>query len=165
MQGQRFVDGRFLVAFTGKRVEYSITITIGYNGAMSEILLQKDEYNQVAQKVVPGGQLRRAWRLKGGISAGMVALEIETAVGHTRRIIIRQYSDAHHRQNPQIAAAEYRLLQITQAQGLATPAPYFCGPGHRLSLAGQPGVRFRAYRFQHGRPVRGLPSRCHPGRA
>jgi aminoglycoside phosphotransferase (APT) family kinase protein len=56
----------------------------------------------------------------------MVALEIETAVGHTKRMVIRQYSDAHHRQNPQKAADEYRLLQITQAQGLATQVPYFC---------------------------------------
>lgn len=93
---------------------------------MSEILLQTDEFEQVAQRVAPGSHLRRVWSLDGGISANMVALEIETAVGFVQRIIIRQYSDAHHCQNPQIAADEYRLLQITQAQGLATPVPYFC---------------------------------------
>jgi len=107
---------------------------IGYNGGVSEILLPMEKLAQVARKVAPGSQLRRAWPLQGGISAGMVALEVETAAGHTKKMIIRRYSDEHLRNNPQLAAAEFRLLQLTRAQDLSTPEPfYYDQTGHIFS--------------------------------
>jgi aminoglycoside phosphotransferase (APT) family kinase protein len=54
----------------------------------------------------------------------MTALEIERPDGQTKRMVVRQPSDEVLRQNPRAAQDEFRLLQLMQSTGLATPAPY-----------------------------------------
>lgn len=70
------------------------------------------------QKAFPHSQLLRSWPLSGGISATMVALEIQQADGQTRKLIVRSHAHAG------LAEKEFRLLQLLQAQTIKTPAPY-----------------------------------------
>ena len=83
------------------------------------------QFQQLVHKIEPQSKLLRAWELKGGISAQVTALEIERPDRQTKRMIVRRHGPADLRNNPQIAADEFKLLQITQSAGLATPAPYF----------------------------------------
>jgi aminoglycoside phosphotransferase (APT) family kinase protein len=81
-------------------------------------------FAQVAQKIAPQGKLLHAWRLTGGVSAEVTALEIERPDRQTLTVIVRRHGPVDLKHNPQIAADEFKLLQILQAAGLATPAPY-----------------------------------------
>jgi len=83
------------------------------------------KFEQLVQKIDPQSKLLRAWELKGGVSAQVTALEIERPSGQTKKMIVRRHGAVDLQQNPQIAADEFKLLQITQSAGLATPAPYF----------------------------------------
>jgi len=90
--------------------------------AASEI---HDKFEQLVQKIDPQSKLLRAWELKGGVSAQVTALEIERPDRQTQKMIVRQHGAVDLQQNPQIAADEFKLLQITRSAGLATPAPYY----------------------------------------
>jgi aminoglycoside phosphotransferase (APT) family kinase protein len=89
------------------------------------------KFAQVMQKLEPQGKLLRTWELKGGVSARMTVLEIERPDGQTQKMIVRQHGDVDLKHNPQIAADEFRLLQLLQSVGLVTPTPY------HLDLSGE----------------------------
>ena len=82
-------------------------------------------FELVAQTIVPQSKLLRAWSLSGGVSAQVTALEIERPDGHKQAMIVRRHGPVDLKHNPQIAADEFKLLQILQSAGLATPAPYY----------------------------------------
>jgi aminoglycoside phosphotransferase (APT) family kinase protein len=82
------------------------------------------KFEQVVQKIDPQSKLLRTWELKGGISARMMALEIERSDSHTKKMIVRQYGDMDLKHNPQGAADEFKLLQFLQSAGVAAPLPY-----------------------------------------
>src|SRR5215831_15391681 len=86
---------------------------------------EDNKFAQVVQKIDPHSKLLRTWELKGGVSAQVTALEIERPDGQTQKMIVRQHGAVDLRNNPQIAADEFKLLQITQSAGLATPVPYY----------------------------------------
>ena len=79
------------------------------------------------QKFEPQSKLLRTWELKGGVSAHVTALEIERPDGYTQKMIVRQHGEVDLKQNPQIAADEFRLLQLLHSVGLAVPEPYYLG--------------------------------------
>lgn len=81
----------------------------------------------LVQAIIPHSKLLQSWQLKGGISAEMTALELQTPAGQTERMIIRRPGDTTLQQNPNAAADEFKLLQITHTLGLATPRPYYLG--------------------------------------
>ncbi|HYN89206.1 MAG TPA: phosphotransferase [Ardenticatenaceae bacterium] len=81
-------------------------------------------FERVVQRIDPHSRLLRAWELKGGVSARVTALEIERPDGHRKKLVVRQHGDADLRQNPRVAADEFKLLQILQSAGLPAPAPY-----------------------------------------
>jgi aminoglycoside phosphotransferase (APT) family kinase protein len=83
------------------------------------------KFEQLVQKIEPRSKLLRAWELKGGISAQVTALEIERPDRQTKKIIVRQHGAVDLKYNPDIAADEFKLLNILQSAGLATPAPYY----------------------------------------
>ena len=83
------------------------------------------KFEQLVQKIDPQSKLLRAWELKGGVSAQVTALEIERPGGQTKKMIVRRHGAVDLQQNPQIAADEFKLLQITQSAGLPTPAPHY----------------------------------------
>ena len=83
-----------------------------------------NKFEQVVQKLAPHSKLLRTWELKGGVSARVTALEIELSSGHTQKLLVRQHGEADRKRNPQIAADEFKLLQLLQSAGLAAPRPY-----------------------------------------
>jgi aminoglycoside phosphotransferase (APT) family kinase protein len=83
-----------------------------------------DLFEQVAQRIDPGGKLLRSWPLTGGVSAQVTALEIERADGHIQKMILRRHGAIDLQHNPQIAADEFALLQILRSSALPVPAPY-----------------------------------------
>ena len=85
---------------------------------------EDQKFEQLVQKIAPQSRILRTWQLEGGVSAQVTAVEIERPDGQTQKIIVRRHGDADLKRNPQVAAGEFRLLQILQSQGLAAPAPY-----------------------------------------
>ncbi len=79
----------------------------------------------LVDRLAPGGTLRRAWPLAGGVSAQVTALEIAERDGGTRTLVVRQHGAADRAANPRIAADEYRLLHVLHAAGLPVPAPVY----------------------------------------
>jgi aminoglycoside phosphotransferase (APT) family kinase protein len=69
--------------------------------------------------------LLRAWPLSGGVSAHMVALEIETPAGESRKLVLRRHGPRDLGQNPHIAAQEFRLLQVLQSAQFPAPRPRY----------------------------------------
>ncbi len=83
------------------------------------------KYIQIMEKFDPEALLVRAWKLEGGVSAQVMALEIEQAGGQTKKLLVRQHGEVDRAQNPQIAADEFKLLRLLHAAGLPTPEPYY----------------------------------------
>ncbi|MBE3561591.1 MAG: phosphotransferase family protein [Ktedonobacteraceae bacterium] len=92
---------------------------------MSIALAGSEKFAQVVQRIDPRYRLIRAWKLKGGISAEVTALEIEQANGQTQKMVVRQYSETDLKQNLHVAANEFRLLRTLRSTGLAVPDPYY----------------------------------------
>lgn len=87
---------------------------------------QEDQkFEQVVQKVAPQSKLLRAWPLKGGVSAQVTVLELQQPDGPSQKMIVRRHGERDRQRNSQIAADEFKLLQILQAIGLAAPRPYY----------------------------------------
>lgn len=82
-------------------------------------------FARLARKMAPESTLLRAWALHGGVSARVTAIELQRADGQTQRLIVRQHGAADLARNPQVAADEFRLLQIVHEAGVPAPAPYY----------------------------------------
>src|SRR5262245_52493237 len=93
---------------------------------------ERQQFEQLVQKIAAQSKLLRIWPLKGGISAEMTAFEIENPDGQTKRMIVRRPEEAVLRQNPHAAEDEFRLLQVTHSLGLATPRPYHLDPSGQI---------------------------------
>src|SRR5579884_3483689 len=83
------------------------------------------DFEKVVQKVVPQSRLLRTWKLQGGVSAQVTALEIEWPDGHRQKMIVRRHGEVDLKRNPQIAADEFRLLQLLRSHGLTVPMPHY----------------------------------------
>ncbi len=79
----------------------------------------------LAGRAVPGGALRRAWQIKGGVSAEVTGIEVAAPGGVTVRLVVRRHGEVDRRQNANVARDEYRLLEIARSRGLAVPRPFF----------------------------------------
>lgn len=82
-------------------------------------------FEQIIQKIDPQSKLLRAWKLKGGVSAQMTALELVRPDGQRQKMIVRQHGPAELKRNPHSAADESRLLQLVHTAGLPAPQPYY----------------------------------------
>lgn len=82
-------------------------------------------FERLVQKIDPQSKLLGTWTLKGGVSAQVTALEIKRPDGQTKKMIVRQHGEVDLKRNPHIAADEFKLLQILQSTGAATPVPYY----------------------------------------
>jgi aminoglycoside phosphotransferase (APT) family kinase protein len=87
--------------------------------------LDERPYARLARKIAPDATFRRAWTLRGGISAQVTAFEIAHANGQTQKLIARQHGAADLARNPNIAADEFRLLRLLHAAGLPVAAPEY----------------------------------------
>lgn len=81
-------------------------------------------FGRVARKVNPAAELLRTWRLEGGVSAQVTAIEIGFPGGRSEKLVIRQYSETHIRANPGIADDEFTLLEMARSAGVPAPRPY-----------------------------------------
>ncbi|HYG56819.1 MAG TPA: phosphotransferase [Symbiobacteriaceae bacterium] len=82
-------------------------------------------FERVAGKLHPQSELLRSWTLKGGVSAQVTALEVRHPDGGTNKLVVRQHGAVDLRQNPQVAASEFKLLQLLHAEGVLAPAPCY----------------------------------------
>ncbi|MGG4266957.1 phosphotransferase family protein [Peribacillus simplex] len=80
---------------------------------------------QLIQKFNPQIKLLRTWKLHGGVSANVMGMECLKANGQTEKMVLRQYGEVDYRRNPNVAADEYKLLEILKYNGLPVPAPYY----------------------------------------
>ena len=80
-------------------------------------------FRPVVRKVDPRAELLRTWRLEGGVSARITALEIGRPGGHREKLVVRQYGDANLRANPSVAEDEFRVLETVRAAGVPAPRP------------------------------------------
>lgn len=92
---------------------------------MRREIQEDNKFAQVVRKIDPWSRLLRIWELQGGISAQMTALEIERADGRAQKMIVRLHGEIDRKNNPQIAADEFRLLQLLRSAGLPVPEPYY----------------------------------------
>ncbi|MEZ4571779.1 MAG: phosphotransferase [Thermomicrobiales bacterium] len=76
---------------------------------------------EVVERVARGSRLLRAWDLEGGVSARTVAIEFERPDGEVDRAVVRLHGEVDRTQNPDVAADEYRLLEIVQSAGIPAP--------------------------------------------
>lgn len=76
---------------------------------------------RLLRHVAPGARLLAARPLAGGVSARVTALEIAPPDGRT--LVLRRHGAADLARDPDIAAHEFRLLQVLQSAGVAAPAP------------------------------------------
>lgn len=86
---------------------------------------ETQKFQQLAQRIDPQARLVKAWALAGGVSAEVTALEIERGDGTRQRMVARRHGDADFQANPNVAAHEFRLLDVLRAAGVAAPAPLY----------------------------------------
>ncbi len=86
--------------------------------------IRQDELRKLVERLEPGGELIRAWDLPGGVSAQVTALELGRADGQVRKVVVRRHGEADLKQNPHVAADEFKLLQCLRAAQLPAPEPY-----------------------------------------
>jgi aminoglycoside phosphotransferase (APT) family kinase protein len=94
---------------------------------MATLTISHDEtkFARIAQKIDPQSKLLRAWKLEGGISAQVTALEVARPAGQTMKMVVRQHGAVDLAHNSQIAADEFRLLSLLHTAGLPVPEPYY----------------------------------------
>ena len=82
-----------------------------------------EAFSRLLQRFAPGRRLLRSWRLRGGVSAEVTALEYETETGEQHRAVARRHGPADLASDPQIAQHEFRLLRFVTAAGIPAPTP------------------------------------------
>lgn len=83
----------------------------------------------IASRVVPGGAPGRRWRLEGGVSARVEALEVKAPDGGVRRVVLRCPRGG--------LSHEHALLDALRPRGIPVPALCFADPTGQL--LGSPG--------------------------
>jgi aminoglycoside phosphotransferase (APT) family kinase protein len=92
----------------------------------------RERLEALVRRIDLGSTLLRSWELKGGVSAQVTAFEIARADGQIERLIVRRHGAADLSRNPQIAADEYRLLQVLESAGLPAPTPRYLDAGGEI---------------------------------
>jgi aminoglycoside phosphotransferase (APT) family kinase protein len=86
------------------------------------------KFVRLVHQFEPESVLLRAWHLEGGISAQVTAIQVQDSGGTTKKMVVRRHGDADLKRNPNVAADEFRLLQILHGLSLAVPAPVYVDP-------------------------------------
>jgi aminoglycoside phosphotransferase (APT) family kinase protein len=99
------------------------------------VRIEREQIEAIARRIEPQATLLRAWPLHGGVSAQVLAFEIERPHGEARTLVLRVHGAVDRAQNPHVAEHEYRVLELVHEAGLRVPAPIQFGPsGDVLSL-------------------------------
>lgn len=82
-------------------------------------------FEELVHRFDPHARLKSHHSLPGGYSAAVTVLEVEASDGAPRVLVHRLHGEVDLQQNPNVAADEFRVLQLTRDAGLATPAPVY----------------------------------------
>ena len=82
-------------------------------------------FEKLVRRFDPDARLKQHSSLSGGYSADVTVLEIEYTDGSMRKLIHRLHGAIDLQQNPNVAADEFQVLQLTHTAGLATPIPVY----------------------------------------
>lgn len=82
-------------------------------------------FEKLVHRFDPHATLKSHRSLPGGYSAAVTVLEVETSDGVPRKLVHRLHGEVDLRQNPNVAADEFRVLRLIHAAGLAAPAPVY----------------------------------------
>jgi aminoglycoside phosphotransferase (APT) family kinase protein len=82
-----------------------------------------DPLARLIQRLYPEARLMAARPLAGGVSAEVTALDIAYPDGRAETLVLRRHGAADLARDPDIAAHEFRLLQVLQAAGVPAPTP------------------------------------------
>ena len=80
--------------------------------------------SRIARILDRRNRLLRAWRLEGGVTAEITALDIEHANGVTGRVVVRQRLGAELAAARRVAV-EFEVLRLLQSARLPAPAPLY----------------------------------------
>jgi aminoglycoside phosphotransferase (APT) family kinase protein len=92
----------------------------------------RQTFEALTRRIDSRSKLLRTWELKGGVSAQMTGFEIELDDGRTERLIVRRHGARDLNRNPDVAAHEFRLLQLVASAGLPAPTPRYLDPSGEL---------------------------------
>jgi aminoglycoside phosphotransferase (APT) family kinase protein len=81
-------------------------------------------FERIVQRIDPASKLLRSWKMTGGVSAQVTALEVAQPDGNTRKLIVRQHGETDLKYNPHIAADEYKLLRQLHDREIPAPMAY-----------------------------------------
>lgn len=88
--------------------------------------------------VAPSSRVTRVRRLPGGLGAGMHVLDLRAPSGVRRRLVLRRYSAATLRWQPDSPVRAWRTLAVLEALGINAPRPvWYDGDG---ALFGVPAL-------------------------
>ena len=88
-----------------------------------------ERFGSLAERLVPGARIVRSWRLEGGVSSDVLALELALPAGDTRRVVVRGHrASASRADDPHLAAREHALLTALHGAGLEVPRPLLLEP-------------------------------------
>lgn len=83
-----------------------------------------DQFARAVRLLLPGYQVRRAWRLAGGVSADVHALELVEPNGQPKTVVVRQIGATTWKPtHEQAAAMEHGLLNHLYRIGFPVPQP------------------------------------------
>lgn len=95
-------------------------------------------FTDLINAIDPDATLVDHWPLAGGVSAQTIALEIRTADGTRRRLVVRQHGPRDRTRDPDIARHEFQLLQALHDSGIPVPEPVFVDRSG--AILGTPGI-------------------------
>jgi aminoglycoside phosphotransferase (APT) family kinase protein len=81
------------------------------------------DFTEIIKRTLPCGRLIKSWSLKGGISALMIAFEVQTPGGERKKFVLRQAGEESFKLNPGSIKNEYLLLMQLNTFGLKTQNP------------------------------------------
>lgn len=99
------------------------------------------DFQALLRRFAPQAELLRSWRLMGGVSAQVTALDTEEH-GQTRKLVVRQYGRRDLSRNPNCAADEFKLLNFLHTTDLPVPKPLHHESGVLVTtfIEGESGV-------------------------
>ena len=86
---------------------------------------EQELFETLVKSIEPRGKLLRAWKLEGGVSARVTALEVQLPDGQKKKMVARQHGGADLEKNPHVARNEFTLLKILETAGLPAPKSYY----------------------------------------
>ena len=78
-------------------------------------------FAKLVQKFAPHSILRRSWALTGGVSAQVIALEIETPDGLLEKWVVRQHGETDLKRHPVCAPHLYAEVRERSEYEISHP--------------------------------------------